>query len=230
MNLTFNIPSKQSGSQQSVVGKLGTSLFFLVFGSFAVFFIFLMSRDLAAKLRMYKWTRTGCVIISSASVDLGKEYGFNVQYDYEFAGHLHRGTDHTVGKSKFSDYRDVQILVARYQPGVKSTCYVNPSDPTQAVLRRGSLAMIPFFLFPLVFVAIGAGGIYFTWRKTEKTAVDAGHGDSWHTLAGALLYNLSAYGWADDVLIFCATDCEHSAGAQLAVGAMPRDFESRAEP
>lgn len=170
MNLTFNVPSKRSGSQQSVVGKLGTSLFFLLFGSFGLFFIFLMSRDLAAKLRTYKWMQTGCVIVSSESVDLGKEYGFNVQYDYEFAGHLHRGMDYTVGKSKFNDYHDVQVLVARYQPGVKSTCYVNPSDPTQAVLRRADPAIIPFFLIPLIFVAIGAGGIYFTWRNTEKTA------------------------------------------------------------
>ena len=170
MNLTFNIPSKRSGSQQSVVSKLGTSLFFLIFGLFGVFFIFLMSRDLATKLRTYRWTQTVCVIVSSASVDLDKEYGFNVKYDYEFGGHRYHSTDYTVGKSGFSNYRDVQILVARYQPGVKSTCYVNPSDPTQAVLRRGSPAMIPFFLLPLIFVAIGAGGIYFTWRKTEKTA------------------------------------------------------------
>ena len=170
MNLTFNIPSKQSGSQPTLLGKLGTSLFFLLFGSFGLLFIFLMSRDIAAKLRTYQWTQTECVIVSSASVDLRKEYGFNVQYNYEFGGHRYRGADYTVGKSGFSNYRDVQILVARYQPGVKSTCYVNPSDPTQTVLRRGSPAMIPFFLLPLIFVAIGAGGIYFTWRKTEKTA------------------------------------------------------------
>jgi hypothetical protein len=170
VNLTFNIPSKRGGSQPSVVGKLGASVFFLLFGSFGVVFIFLISRDVSAKLRTYQWTQTECVITSSESVDLGKEYGFNLRYDYSFAGHLHHGTNYTVGKSGFGDYRDVQTLIARYQPGAKSICYVNPSDPTQAVLRRGSLALIPFFLLPLVFVAIGAGGIYFTWRNAEKTA------------------------------------------------------------
>jgi len=170
VNLTFNMPSNGSGSQRSVVGKLGASLFFLFFGSFGVLFIFLMSRDLATKLRTYQWAQTVCVIVSGESVDLDKEYGFNVQYDYEFGGHRYHSTDYTVGKPGFSNYHDVQVLVARYQPGVKSTCYVNPSDPTRAVLRRGSLAIIPFFLIPLIFVAIGAGGIYFTWRSTDKTA------------------------------------------------------------
>ena len=62
-------------------------------------------------------------------------------------------------------YSDVQELVQKYPPGLSSFCYVNPGNPGEAVLERDSLLIGLVLLFPLIFVVIGAGGIYFTWRR-----------------------------------------------------------------
>ena len=53
----------------------------------------------------------------------------------------------------------------KYPPGLSSFCYVNPGNPGEAVLQRDSLLFGLVLLFPLIFVVIGAGGIYATWRR-----------------------------------------------------------------
>jgi hypothetical protein len=50
-------------------------------------------------------------------------------------------------------------------PRSSVVCYVNPSVPSGAILQRGSLLTPLLVLFPMIFVVIGAGGIYFTWRR-----------------------------------------------------------------
>jgi hypothetical protein len=52
-------------------------------------------------------------------------------------------------------------------------CFVNPSNPSVAILRRGSLAMVPFLLVPLLFICVGGGGIYMTWHG-KPAASNAG--------------------------------------------------------
>jgi hypothetical protein len=56
-------------------------------------------------------------------------------------------------------------------------CYVDPSDPTQAVLERGFTADLLFGLIPLVFVAIGGGGLMYM-RREKHNKVVAGKVDS----------------------------------------------------
>jgi len=66
--------------------------------------------------------------------------------------------------------------VARYVRGTKTVCYVNPKDPSEAVMDRGMASATWFGLIPLVFVAIGAVGIAGAIRGKGKLAV-GGSGD-----------------------------------------------------
>jgi ABC-type branched-subunit amino acid transport system ATPase component len=55
--------------------------------------------------------------------------------------------------------------VDAYPPGTQTTCRVNSEVPGEAVLER-RLPWIVFVVFlPLIFVAVGAGGIYGVWRS-----------------------------------------------------------------
>jgi hypothetical protein len=127
-------------------------------------FFGLLSREILKQARTYSWKAVDCVVVSSSVLDLPKDYGIHIQYEYQFGGRQYHGTNYTVGRFTTSDYGQVERLVDAYPPGQKTTCFVNPSDPADAVLRRGSLVMAPFLLLPLLFVFIGGGGIYVTWR------------------------------------------------------------------
>lgn len=97
-------------------------------------------------------------------LDLPKDYGIHIQYDYKFGGRQYQGSNYSVGPFTTRDYGQAERLVDTYVPGKKTTCFVNPSNPSDAILRRGSLVVLPFLLVPLVFIFIGGGGIYVTWR------------------------------------------------------------------
>jgi hypothetical protein len=165
VNSTFNTSSPQPrDSKLTTSNEIVATLFFLFFLGMGLVFMSLIVRDLAAQAQTYAWRKTECDIVSSGATDLGNDYGFQVQYDYEFGGQHYHGWRSTVTNLKTLDYRKVQLLIDQYPVGAKTTCYVNPSDATDAVLQRGSLGLAPFILLPLLFVVIGAGGIYGTWR------------------------------------------------------------------
>jgi hypothetical protein len=60
----------------------------------------------------------------------------------------------------YDDYRDSQTRVDRFPLGKLVTCYVNPSDPADAVLDRGFSWDILYGLIPLIFLSIGLAGLF----------------------------------------------------------------------
>jgi len=165
VGLTFNIPSGAGRSQPTVASRLFGTLFLSFFLGMGLLFLVLLSRELFKQAQTYGWKTVDCVITSSSALDLQKGYGVQIEYEYDFGGHHYHGTQYNVGKFSTSNYQDVDRILHTYAAGTKTTCFVNPSSPSDAVLRRGSLAMIPFLLIPLLFVFVGGGGIYATWRR-----------------------------------------------------------------
>jgi hypothetical protein len=53
-------------------------------------------------------------------------------------------------------------IVARLKSDKRAACWVNPADPRDAVIERGPTAELWYMLIPLLFVAAGIAGIYFT--------------------------------------------------------------------
>ncbi|HVM59313.1 MAG TPA: DUF3592 domain-containing protein [Verrucomicrobiae bacterium] len=161
----MNIPSSTGRSQPTVASRLFGTVFLSFFLGMGVLFLVLFSREVLKQARTYTWKTVDCVIVSSSVLDLQKNYALQIQYEYDFGGQHYRGNNYTVGKFTRSDYSQIASLVDSYPSGRKTTCFVNPSNPSDAVLQRGSLAMIPFLLVPLLFILIGGGGIYATWRS-----------------------------------------------------------------
>lgn len=55
-------------------------------------------------------------------------------------------------------------------PGEQAVCYVNPNDPTEAVLERGFTNELYLGLIPLIFVLVGGSGLFFTLRGSRPPA------------------------------------------------------------
>jgi hypothetical protein len=142
-------------------------LAFLVIGSIVSFFIIVL--PLIRTIQARDWKAVPCTIISSRvqyhSSDDGTTYSIDILYRYEIDGREYKANRYTFLGGSSSGRRGKQKVVNQHPPGAKKICYVNPRDPTDAVLNRGLSPVMFFGLLPLVFVAIGIAGIRGTLRK-----------------------------------------------------------------
>ena len=151
----------------------GIFLFGCAFLGMGLLFLVIMTRDAYLSLRTLLWTETPCRIEASG-VSIrpdgdGPRHVFEVRYTYAVRGLDRTGTQVSVGYSGGTDASAAQRLSLRYPEGETRTCWVDPKDPGSAVLLRSSpwKALQP--LFPLPFIAVGAGVLWFS-AKARRLA------------------------------------------------------------
>jgi hypothetical protein len=174
-----SVPGSNVTRAQTVHGHKLALLFFSIFlVAGLVVSYFLMVAPTLKTIQARKWNAVPCTIISSRvqshSSDDGTTYSVDILYAYEVDGREHKANRyHFLGGSS-SGRRGKQKIVNQHPPGAKKICYVNPRDPTDAVLHRGFSTGMWFGLIPLVFVAVGLGGIIGTLRSKSKPAMSTG--------------------------------------------------------
>jgi hypothetical protein len=170
-------PSRLSGSSvtrgQTVRGHKFALLFFLVFLLVGlVVSYFLVVAPAIKSIQARQWNAVPCTIVSSRvqshSSDDGTTYSVDILYSYEIDGREYKANRyHFLGGSS-SGYKGKRQIVNQHPPGAKKICYVNPRDPTDAVLHRGFSKNMWFGLIPLIFVAVGLGGVLGTVRQAKN--------------------------------------------------------------
>lgn len=172
----------RSGDPKAIglFGRVFLSLFALVFIGMGGLFTAWLVRDGLRDLETRRWVKTECVILESsvqesrggAGTDRG--YRFQVRYQYTFDGRESTGSRHLRQNKAYSDYSQALRLREKYPADTKAVCLVNPRDPAEAVLENGSMWFIALALFPLLFVAVGAGVLWFAWRgRGDARAAEA---------------------------------------------------------
>ena len=78
---------------------------------------------------------------------------------YRMNGGEYRANRYSFMGGSSSGYAGKQAIVSRYPPGAQVICYVDPTDPTQAVLERGFTPIMLLGLLPLLFIAAGLFGL-----------------------------------------------------------------------
>ena len=112
------------------------------------------------------WTPVPCEILESHVEthpgDDNDTYSIEVRYRYEVAGRSYTSDRYTFLGGSSSGRESKQRVVDSLPAGARTTCWVDPEDPSQAALKRGFTLEYLFILLPLIFVAVGAGGIVFS--------------------------------------------------------------------
>jgi len=152
----------------SILGRFGLSLFFLFFFAMGSLFEVFILREFARAAGQRSWKPVPCTIVASEVREIGGQspYAVAVSYQYDCGGRRYSGSVYKRGYSTSETYSSAHKIVQRYPVGRATVCYVNPQNAAEAVLKRDSMLIGFVALFPLIFVAIGAGGIYFIWRKS----------------------------------------------------------------
>ncbi|MCF7957072.1 MAG: DUF3592 domain-containing protein [Phycisphaerae bacterium] len=166
--IQIKLPGKSS--QNSIVSKIGVSLFFSIFLAMGLAFAVMITWGLLKTLATYWWQETPCTILTCSIVDDFDDespYAIDIAYQYEFNDKSYTSSTYQLNNNGSSDYAEVGSLANQYRPKSQAICYVNPDQPDQAILTHKSLWEGLFIFLPLIFVIVGGGGIYFTWRKTD---------------------------------------------------------------
>ncbi|MFZ5572470.1 MAG: DUF3592 domain-containing protein [Thermodesulfobacteriota bacterium] len=155
-----------SGTSGTVTGKIGLTLFGLVFLIMGLIFSGIVLFDTYRSFQAGSWTRTPCVITESSVNADDEGYAARIAYRY-----IHRGiTYHSdrinpgAGAVTENTVDEADAFAGRYPVGQEAECYVDPLDPSQSALEQKSLLTGLLVLLPLIFVIVGGGIIYSTWR------------------------------------------------------------------
>jgi hypothetical protein len=141
----------------TLAGRAFLTLFFLIFFSAGVAFTWMMGRQLLQALATRSWQPVDCTIIGE-SITQKAPYLAKVNYRYPLCGQMFNSNVVQVGYTGSADYYQAQRILDAYQVGSHAMCRVNPA----------SVWTLLGLLFPMVFVVIGAGGIYFVWRSPSR--------------------------------------------------------------
>ncbi|MGA2233361.1 MAG: DUF3592 domain-containing protein, partial [Tepidisphaeraceae bacterium] len=167
--------NSQSARPPATVGDrvCGTVVFLVAF-AFGVGLFALIMPAANRSWQARHWPSAPCTIESSSIVENNGAYRFNVSYRYDFNGKSWRSTQVQQYQDASSpSYSDVHPLADAYPAGAVTRCFVDPADPSRAILRQSSLWVFPLYLSPLLFAAFGAGGIYMTWRDPRLDGLRA---------------------------------------------------------
>jgi hypothetical protein len=116
--------------------------------------------SLGETIRSRKWVETPCTIVLSQinRADNGRLY-WNVLYDYEFGGQSYRGQRFEILQYLSDDWGDIAELVDQYPKGKQGVCFVDPSQPENAVLSRRIRPAVWLLVAPALMVLVGIGGL-----------------------------------------------------------------------
>ena len=123
-------------------------------------------------VQAFSWQAVPCEIVSSSVAshpgDDSTTYSVEVTYRYRVDGRDYTGDRYRFLGGSSGGSEGKQEVVDSLSPGTTTTCWVDPDDPAEAVLDRGLQWEYLFALIPLIFVAVGAGGVFFSLRKGRR--------------------------------------------------------------
>jgi hypothetical protein len=134
-------------------------------------FTWVLWRSYARAEETRSWTETPCTIVGSAlrserpSPNSNIAHRADIRYLYQFGGQTLTGTRIKRVDGATSHEERAQDVVANYAVGSQTVCFVNPTNPTQAILKHGSRAGLYSIWFPLLFVV---GGLGMTWNALRS--------------------------------------------------------------
>lgn len=120
------------------------------------------------------WQERPAVVLASwieALPQPGSEpprFRFRVRYEYEIDGQKHISTNlkEIVGNTR--QRSKVEALEKRYLVAATAVCFVNPEDPTDALLLRPTKAPGYTLWFPALFAVGGAGMCVVALRRSHR--------------------------------------------------------------
>lgn len=139
--------------------------------------VFIVERGLGdwrRELSTRRWSVVPCTIIQSRIEPRGKwgagPYQWQGAYNYQWHGKSHTSTRFALSHQPSYDYASEERLWLKYPQGARTTCWVNPSDPSRAVLEHDAAYSWIAIVFGLAVGILPAAGIGFMLRRRARAS------------------------------------------------------------
>lgn len=161
---------KSSDASGGSGGKAIATFFFGMFFLFGLFFTAFVVADFKKFAETYFWDEERCIVTSSQVKRTGGESPYQASVDFRRAdgGFLGANRHLRLDDPSDSSWDKARRRIGGFPVDAIVPCYV--SDTGGAVLVRGPLWIGFFILLTGVFLAIGGGGLYMTWRPERRDA------------------------------------------------------------
>lgn len=117
-----------------------------------------------------KWQRVECEIISSKAVE-DEDSRFEVKYKYKWRDEIFEGDCYDIDcDSNDVSYSEAVELAERYKAGEQAVCYVNPDEPSEAVLLREGPHFVLYMIIPSFLLVVGGRQLYLGLKRVMKGA------------------------------------------------------------
>jgi hypothetical protein len=141
----------------------------LILGAAALWILYLSPARNAQAAR--GWTATDCQIVSTErTLRKAKRHhtkvGLEVVYEYTAMGQKHRNTTYRFGGHV--EEPEITQAVSHFRSGVRTTCWVDPSNPSQAVLRQGFSPKPADVAFAVSCLLAGAALLAVSWLVSRR--------------------------------------------------------------
>jgi hypothetical protein len=166
---------KANGGLKFAVANVGGLLVLLVLCAIGIAFgTFQSVLPIYRAVQSRSWRAASCEVLSSRVVrSMGIErrrrvtFRPDIQYRYHIDDRGYTGNlyNFVPGSDSFSGY---QSVVEQYPPGRRFECYVNPADPTQAVINRDVTSGYFFGVFVFLFLTGTSGALILVWARAAK--------------------------------------------------------------
>jgi hypothetical protein len=155
----------------SAAGKGCMTVFFLIFLAMGSIFTIVIIGEAIRETAVWFWPEVPCTILASGVEEIDDDsnpYQPSIHFSYQIDGRDYEGHEASRGESSTSNYDSARWASDRFPSGSRATCRVNPEIPGDAVLeaRLPWIGLVVFF--PLIFVAVGGGGIYAVWKGIPR--------------------------------------------------------------
>ena len=172
--------SRKGASPLQAAGCLAAffGVFLLVGLGMSLFF--LLPALKVAKAR--SWREVPCAVIESRvrthSDSDGSTYSVDILYEYEAGGRTRRSNRYEFLGGSSGGQTPKDAIVAANPPGTRRSCWVNPENPDDVVMHRGLSKTYWIVLVPMLFAAVGGGGIVYAIRTRKGAARQPGEASS----------------------------------------------------
>ena len=169
-------PWKSSPTKKKT--DLGKSFPFIFFGIFTLVGglvgYFLAVRPFMTYLDARSWPEVRCEVISSSvgshTSKNSTTYSVDIDYRYTVDGREYRSDQFGILNGSSSGRQGKADAVAKYPRGSQAVCYVNPKDPTEAILDRSPSLLWLIGLIPGLFFIVGVSGLLGSLRSFFKSS------------------------------------------------------------
>jgi hypothetical protein len=127
-------------------------------------FTWLLGTSFQRARAMDGWKETPCLILESElrerriGAEVPTDYRLGILFGYEFENEAYTSEDYDLrGNAWVKEPQRILPLINKYSPGSEQVCWVNPSNPEQAVLKKETKAPGYSIWFPILFLVGGLG-------------------------------------------------------------------------